>query len=182
MFLFFGMRRQRLSRRSSVLKGYLANGLFSQADRDFNTKIAHELRKLNIGVDLSLYVPQENFSINDKNAFASCEDIFIADTNKLQEADFVVAVIDGVEIDSGVAFEMGMARAWNKPILALYTDVRQLGHNSPAKLAAIETDPLENDIMYRNKFVIGGIQFKGLVASNIEELCINVKAILGEKE
>ncbi len=36
----------------------------------------------------------------------------------------VVAVLDGVEVDAGVAFEIGYAKAIGKPIIGLKTDYR----------------------------------------------------------
>jgi len=42
----------------------------------------------------------------------------------LKASDAVVAVLDGMEVDAGVAYEMGYAKALGKPIVGLKTDYR----------------------------------------------------------
>lgn len=44
-------------------------------------------------------------------------------------ADAVLAILDGVDIDSGTAAEVGYARALGKPIVGLRTDLRRSGEN-----------------------------------------------------
>ena len=50
------------------MKIYFANGLFSQADQNFNATLAQKIRSINSTIDL--YLPQENQTINDKNLYA----------------------------------------------------------------------------------------------------------------
>jgi nucleoside 2-deoxyribosyltransferase len=142
-----------------MVKGYLANGLFSLGDRLVNDMVAHQLRT-NMR-DLELYVPQENDAINDKDAYASSEMIAKADFQALSESDFLVAVIDGVEIDSGVSAEIGIAYTLGIPIFALYTDVRQQGRGNEKKIKALIEDGTENQFVYRNLFVVGLIKDSG---------------------
>jgi nucleoside 2-deoxyribosyltransferase len=143
------------------MKGYLANGLFTIGDRLVNEIIASELRYAyynHTGQHLDLYVPQENDAINDKTAYADSVTIAKADTERLMKSDFLVAVLDGVEIDSGVAAEIGMFFTTGKPIFALYSDIRQEGRHNKQKLDALINDGTENQFMYRNLFVIGLIK------------------------
>ena len=149
-------------------KGYLANGLFGLGDRLVNELVAKEIRTALPGVDL--YVPQENASINDKMAYADSLLIASADIDALKKSDFLVAVIDGVEIDSGVAAEIGAFSMLNRPIYALYTDTRQQGRENTKKIDALIADGTENQFMYRNLFVIGLIKQNGVIVSSIEEL------------
>lgn len=149
-------------------KGYLANGLFGLGDRLVNELVAKAIRQTIPGVDL--YVPQENAAINDKSAFANSEQIAAADITALKESDFLVAVIDGVEIDSGVAAEIGAFSMLNRPIFALFTDSRQQGRDNSKKIEALQTDAVENQFVYRNLFVVGLIKQNGVVATSIEEL------------
>jgi nucleoside 2-deoxyribosyltransferase len=156
------------------MKGYLANGLFSIGDRLTNQLIASRLRFITNKVDL--YVPQENDAINDKTQYADSIAIAKADTEKLMESDFLIAVIDGIEIDSGVAAEIGMFATTGKPIFALFTDVRQLGRDNAEKIDALIEDATENQFVYRNLFVIGLIkQTEGGIFSEIEDLVQAVK-------
>lgn len=151
------------------MKAYLANGLFGLGDRLINEMVAGELRATLENIDL--YVPQENAEINDKNAFADSIAIAEADLERLEESDFLIAIIDGVEIDSGVAAEIGAFFMLNRPIFALYSDVRQQGRDNQKKIDALIEDGTENQFMYRNLFVMGLIKKSGGgVYETIEDL------------
>lgn len=151
-----------------MFKIYLANGLFSLADLKFNEYLANTIRE-NIFNDFELFVPQEQ-EINDKNSYADSKKIFELDYENLSSSDIVVAVIDGVEIDSGVACEIGIAKSLGIPVIGLYTDVRQLGTSNNKKINALIEDSSENQFMYRNLFVIGAIKSNGVIVSSINEL------------
>lgn len=159
------------------MKAYLANGLFGMGDRLLNDLISSEVRKAINGIDL--YVPQENAEINDKSQYADSITIAKADMDKLRESDVLIAVIDGVEIDSGVAAEIGAFYMMDKPIFALYTDVRQQGRDNNKKIEALINDSTENQFIYRNLFVIGLIkQREGNIYSTVEELVEGIKEYL----
>jgi nucleoside 2-deoxyribosyltransferase len=171
-----------------MMKAYLANGLFSESEVLYNTVLAGTIR--NMIPDIDLYVPQENMGINDKNAYASSTMIAEGDDEHLLKSDALIAVIDGVEIDSGVACEIGTFSMIKKfkhiqlghqiipviddakrPIFALYTDSRQLGRDNQKKIDALIEDATENQFMYRNLYVIGKIKKSGGgIYSSIEDL------------
>lgn len=155
------------------MKAYLANGLFSIGDRYVNELIAKELRAAIPGIEL--YVPQENDAINDKNAYADSLTIARADLEGLKVSDVLIAVIDGVEIDSGVAAEIGAFAMLNRPIVALFSDVRQLGRTNTKKIDALIADGTENQFIYRNLFVVGLIKENGVIVSSVDELVAEVK-------
>lgn len=158
------------------MKAYLANGLFSIGDRLVNEMVAKEVREAIPGIDL--YLPQENASINDKTAYADSVFIAEADMDKLKESDFLIAIIDGVEIDSGVSAEIGAFYMTDRPIFALYSDTRQQGRDNDKKIDALVKDSTENQFMYRNLFVIGLIKKSGGgVYSTIEELVESVEEV-----
>lgn len=161
------------------MKVYLANGLFSAADQLFNRYIANEIRSNCSMIDL--YVPQENEALNDKMNFADSLMIFDGDNRFLDDSMTLIAVIDGVEIDSGVAAEIGRFSMLcekdilqngktNRRILALYTDVRQQGTENEKKINALKQDPTENQFLYRNLYVVGAIKKYGKICSSIESL------------
>lgn len=164
------------------MKAYLANSLFSEADRMYNDYIASELRQA--FPDLELYVPQENASINDKSSYANSLMIRRGDDERLLESDFMIAIIDGVEIDSGVACEIGKFAGFDtalylspkynlsyRPIFALFTDSRQQGRDNEKKINALIDNPVENQFPYRNLYVIGTIyESNGIVVSDVKEL------------
>lgn len=55
-----------------------------------------------------------------------------ANAANIQRADAVLAVLDGVDVDSGTAAEVGFAAALGKPIVGLRLDTRQAGDNEGA--------------------------------------------------
>lgn len=154
------------------MKAYLANGLFSLGDRYVNEQLAKAIRQAIPGI--TLYVPQENDAINDKTAYADSTSIAEADLSMLQQSDVLIAVLDGVEIDSGVAAEIGAFSMLNRPIVGLFTDVRQQGRDNEKKIHALIADGVENQFVYRNLFVVGLIKRYGVIATSIEEA---VKAV-----
>lgn len=158
------------------MKVYVANGLFSIGDRYVNAEIAKALRAADD--TLELYVPQENDAINDKEAYANSTQIAQADMEALRSSDVLVAVIDGVEIDSGVAAEIGAFSMLNRPIVALCSDVRQQGTSNAQKIEALQQHALENQFIYRNLFVVGLIKERGVIVSTIEDV---VEAVCAQR-
>ncbi|WP_152655702.1 nucleoside 2-deoxyribosyltransferase [Oceanobacillus sp. CFH 90083] len=159
------------------MKGYLANGLFSMGDRYVNEQLAKVIREAVPEIDL--YVPQENAAINDKAAYANSEIIAEADLSKLKESDILIAVLDGVEIDSGVAAEIGAFSMLNRPIVGVFTDTRQQGRDNRKKIDALVEDALENQFVYRNLFLVGLVKRNGVIVSSLEEA---VEAVLEMKK
>lgn len=154
------------------MKIYFANALFSEADFAFNAQLVAKLRQAD--PDLDIYLPQENASINDKNAYADSKMIAQADTDKVLAADLMIAILDGPTIDVGVATEIGVAYATHIPILGLYTDSRRLGATNQQKLAALQ-DVAENQFHYLNLYTIGLIKLNGEVFTNTDDL---IQAVL----
>lgn len=155
------------------MKAYLANGLFSIGDRYVNEVLAAKIREAVPTIDL--YVPQENAAINDKNSYANSLAIAEADLASLQVSDVLIAVIDGIEIDSGVAAEIGAFSALNRPIIALFSDVRQMGRTNTKKIEALIEDGTENQFIYRNLFVVGLIKRNGKIVSTMDEVVEQIK-------
>lgn len=52
--------------------------------------------------------------------------------NMIDKSEFVLAILDGVDVDSGVASEIGYAFGKNKKIFGYRSDFRQTGDNSAA--------------------------------------------------
>ncbi|HTC71299.1 MAG TPA: nucleoside 2-deoxyribosyltransferase [Solirubrobacteraceae bacterium] len=55
-----------------------------------------------------------------------------ANAASIQRAEALLAVLDGVDVDSGTAAEIGFAAALGKPIVGLRLDTRQAGDNEGA--------------------------------------------------
>lgn len=160
------------------MKAYFANALFSEADQKYNEYVVKELRRE--FPDMEIYLPQENPALNDKSGYADSRTIFEGDNEYLDAADILIAVLDGGDIDSGVAAEVGRFIAhieneaemgsYPRYIFGLYTDVRQQGRTNELKIAALQADGTENQFVYRNLYVIGGIKTYGLIASSVQQL------------
>lgn len=104
------------------MKIYFAGPMFAQSDLTYNAYLVNKLRK--IDNTLEIYLPQENEAINDKNAYADSMMIAQADTAKVLESDLMIALLDGLTIDAGVASEIGVAYA-NNWIIYGYSSARQ---------------------------------------------------------
>lgn len=156
------------------MKVYLASHFFDTFGAEGTKNLAHQIRRLIPHIDL--YVPQENGSINDKkanDASITAEAIYTADRDQLLSSDILIACIDGVEIDSGVACEVGLFSGLieteklhkdpKRTIIGLYTDSRQHGTG--------------DNHMYKNQFVVGAIKHHGVIVSTISELLLALKDI-----
>ena len=101
------------------MKVFLAAPLFSEAEREFNSKIAKRLREKGFEV----WLAQET-SFIQHDTHKEKKAIYEGDVLALNGSDVVVAILDGTEVDAGVAYEMGYAKALEKPIIGLKTDYR----------------------------------------------------------
>jgi nucleoside 2-deoxyribosyltransferase len=101
---------------------YLAAPLFSEAELDFNRKLRDEIKICGFNV----FLPQED-SNNVKDRDDRQMIIFSKNEAAITNSDIIVAVVDGADVDSGTAWEIGYAYARSKPILGLRTDFRNLG-------------------------------------------------------
>lgn len=101
---------------------YLAAPLFSEAECEFNRKITEELHSIGFNV----FLPQED-SNNAHDKIDRQKIIFDKNLKGIERSDILVAVIDGADVDSGTAWEIGYAFAKGKPVIGLRTDFRTLG-------------------------------------------------------
>jgi nucleoside 2-deoxyribosyltransferase/predicted secreted protein len=109
---------------------YLAAPLFSEAERTYNATIAALLEK-NL---FEVYLPQEAGDDSDTRGESEQHRLFRKNLQELEESDIVVAIIEGADADSGTAWEMGYAFSRGKPVIALRTDFRRVGHNEHVNL------------------------------------------------
>lgn len=142
------------------MKIYFAGPMFAKADLLYNEYLVKEIRALS--PEIQVYLPQENETINDKTAYADSKMIALADTEKVLESDLLVAVLDGLTIDAGVASEIGVAYAKEIPVIAVYTDTRQQGADNEKKLSALQ-ETGENQFHYLNLYTVGLIKLNGAV-------------------
>ncbi|MCL7414287.1 MAG: nucleoside 2-deoxyribosyltransferase [ANME-2 cluster archaeon] len=101
---------------------YLAAPLFSDAECEFNSRLRDEIEE----IGLVVFLPQEH-SNDTKDERYRQENIFSKNRDAIDGADLMVAVLDGVDVDSGTAWEIGYAYARGLPVYGLRTDFRTLG-------------------------------------------------------
>ena len=102
---------------------YLKAPLFSEAERDFKCKLRDELE----GLGMSVFLPQEHSNDTNTQRDARQERIFSKNVSTIDNTDMMVAVLDGVDVDSGTAWEIGYAYARGLPVYGLRTDFQTPG-------------------------------------------------------
>lgn len=166
------------------MKIYLGGPIFTYGDYLRNTEWASKIR---VAIpDVDLYSPVENTDINGvegKKKFADSKMIATADNARLDNADVLIACIDGDVISAGISAEIGkfhekIARGDNKHIIGICTDNRQcyLTH-SEAKDVGGAAASGEQQYCYQNLYVTGLIKQYGVLVYTIEEVISELKKI-----
>ena len=121
---------------------YLAGPLFTHAELEYNRKLKDML--LNSG--FSVFLPQEDAEDaakererqNQENIFRKC-------VEGVDTSEIVVAILDGVDVDSGTAWEIGYAYAKGKTVIGLRTDFRSLSDGIVNLMVEMAIDSLARD-------------------------------------
>ena len=149
-------------------KIYFGGGLFSEMETMYNEFVVESIRDT-FGDNVSVYLPQENEAINDKSGYADSIMIANGDNEHLEEADILVAVIDGQVMDVGLASEIGYFYSMNKPIIAIYSDSRQGTYGNQKKIDSLDSIA-ESQFSYINLYTVGMIKQRGEIVRGYEEL------------
>ena len=114
------------------MKVFIAGPLFSQAEREFNLKVDTFLRKHGF----ETFLPQREVGELRKRVRREKREatIYEVDLKGIEKADVVVAILDGPDVDSGTAFEIGYACARGKPVIGIKTDTRVFAHKEEVNL------------------------------------------------
>lgn len=123
-------------------KVYLAAPLFSEAECDFNRKIADILS----GYAMQVHLPQDCGDSEYSRDISIQKEIFGKNLQAIDNADIVVAVIDGADADSGTSWEIGYAFAKGKKIISLRTDFRRVGNDELVNLMLEQSSVVVSDI------------------------------------
>ena len=157
---------------------YLANGLFSVADRKLNEEI-YKLLKETYKDEIEIYSPQLNTAINDKTKSASSIPIYQGDTQKLIWSNIVLAVLDSQDL--GVATEIGFVAGWNKShednpkqqktIIGIFSDNRDITktYSEEKNKDMFNSGIAESQYPYINLYTIGAVKLYGKIFPTIEE-------------
>ena len=145
-------------------KLYFAAPLFSEAEQLYNEQVVTLIESI-FKNSIEVYLPQRNDSINDKSQYADSVMIANGDNAYLEDADILIALLDGTAMDPGVAAEVGYFYSMNKPIIGIYTDSRQGSYGNQEKLNALD-ELAESQFSYVNLYVVGLIKQRGLIVSH----------------
>jgi len=149
-------------------KIYFGGPLFNEMEQMYNAYAVEKIRDT-YGDKVDVYLPQENAAINDKSGFADSLAIAQGDNEYLEESDLMIAVLDGVNPDSGLSAELGYFYSMERPILGLYTDTRQGAHGNEEKLAALD-EIAESQFSYVNLYTVGLVKLRGEILDNVDAL------------
>ena len=158
-------------------KIYLGGPMFTYADVTNNLRLAAKLR--DSGFDV--YCPNENDSINDKTRTdLTAEKIHLADLAELESSNIFFCQ---VAEDSGTMWEAGYMNCLSKKVdnqfywgcVGLATDIRL---QTPPD---INKSGIDNQSMYLNQFVIGGLKLSLGVFTDEDELIEKLIQIRGDK-
>lgn len=115
---------------------YFAAPLFSDAEKAFNEEVCGQLED----AGHSVFLPQrdgieEIDDIYDREDIDTVEDvmeeIFDIDRTAVLDSDVLIAVLDGIATDEGVAVEMAIANEHDIPVVGLDTDRRIFADGEP---------------------------------------------------
>ena len=111
---------------------YIAGPLFSESERNFLEQLVDLLSRGLTKVEGGLKVDKvEDFflphrDVGDAGVVRGGNDeVFEKDVRYLDETDIIVAWVDGPDVDSGTAVELGYAYARGKKIFGILTDRRK---------------------------------------------------------
>lgn len=83
-------------------KIFIAGPIFSEGERNYNLQIDSICREMGY----QTFMAQRDVGIVTDN---NLEAAFNSDLNNLKNSDIIVANLDGVDVDSGTAWEIGYA-------------------------------------------------------------------------
>ena len=98
-----------------MMKAYIAGALFSQGERVFLEEIA----KICKDIGLETFLPHRDAGLGEDT-----EEIFKKDFLGLDKCDVLVAVLNGSDLDSGTAWEIGYAYSRKIKIIGIIDDIR----------------------------------------------------------
>lgn len=145
---------------------YIAGPMFIESQIDYNLMLARRIRKLGI----EAYCPNENVEINDKRRTdITGEKIYLHDMKMMEQSNVLICQIadcPGTNWEAGY-FDCLSTRVDSSRylgVIGLTTDIRLKTAPDPSKPS------YDNQTMYLNQFMIGGLKCSLGVCVNKEEL------------
>jgi nucleoside 2-deoxyribosyltransferase len=121
------------------MKIYLAGPLFTEAERDWIRKIKVQIEELaeSHGKPVNVIWPYELITQSEIDQLGNQAklEIFSRCKSHLDDADMLLALLDGSQVDDGTAWEIGYFFAKKRPeqkIIGIRTDFRRAGESEGA--------------------------------------------------
>jgi len=141
---------------------YLASPLFSESERNYIDKIVHKISKeLNLDELEDFYVPHRDNTYEYSEA-----QIYDTNIKNLENCDTMIAFLDGKDVDSGTAFEIGYFEAQDKIVLGLLTDKRSYENNDAELNSKLNT------------MIFGSLDYANLIFNDVDDLIGELYEIL----
>jgi nucleoside 2-deoxyribosyltransferase len=126
------------------MKIYLAGPLFTEAERDWIRSLKEEIESLAEaqGQQVNVIWPYELISQSEIDCLGpnAKSEIFSRCKSNLDDADMMIALLDGPQVDDGTAWEIGyfFAKKWpEEKIIGVRTDFRRAGESQGAVVNAM---------------------------------------------
>lgn len=156
---------------------YIAGPMFIESQIQYNLMLADRIRKLGVNV----YCPNENDEINDKaRGDITGEKIYEHDILELKKSNVLlcqVADCPGTNWEAGyfdcLSKEVEPDRYWG--VIGLTSDIRLKTPPDPEKPG------FDNQTMYLNQFMVGGLKCSLGIVYSKEELFERLKLIKAER-
>ena len=147
---------------------YVAGPLFSSHEREFLVSLVERLSSTT-GLDAidDFFLPHRD--VGDLGMVGERNEIFSADIHFLDRADIVIALLDGPDVDSGTAVELGYAYAKGEKIFGILTDRRAYSFDGKA-------------ISKLNNMIWVVCEEGKTIFQNVDDLAKALKAYLGSEK
>ncbi len=101
------------------MRAYIAGPLFNPGERWFDEQI----EACAVRAGLETFLPhRDGKELMDEGSPA---EIFRVDVQAIDQADIIIANLNGISTDDGTAWELGYAYANGKHLVGVYTDMRR---------------------------------------------------------
>lgn len=98
---------------------YVAGPLFTPAERLYLETLTTQIEE----TGCEAYLPHRDGGLAPPDR-RNTRPLYDADIGALDRCDLIVAVLNGPDVDSGTAFEIGYGVARGRPVLGLHEDLR----------------------------------------------------------
>ena len=107
------------------LRVYLAAPFFSEAEREFNSRLLHELEcHWDVFYPYRDGIRMAELIAEGVDLVTAAKRVWLCDADRVRDSDVILAVLDGRVPDEGVCVELGLASGMGKFVVGLYTDAR----------------------------------------------------------